>query len=47
MVSDCVHPMELTRSLPTIFHDVYHIYYLGPSHMPNDVFIRHSKVMTA
>ena len=48
---------ELTRSLPTIFHDVYHIhhifhdvyhiYYLGPSHMPHDVFIRHSKVMAA
>ena len=49
--------MDLTRSLPTIFydvyhihhifHDVYHIYYLGPSHMPHDVFIRHSKVTGA
>ena len=47
----------LTRSLPTIFHDVYHIqhifhdvyhiYYFGPSHMPHDVFIRRSKVMAA
>ena len=47
----------LTRSQPTIFHDVYHIhhifhdvyhiYYLGPSHMPHDVFIRHSKVKAA
>ena len=47
----------LTRSLPTIFHDVYHIphifhdvyqiYYFGPSHMPHDVFICHSKVLAS
>ena len=30
-----------------MFHDVYHIYYLGSSHILHDVFVRHSKVMAA